>query len=163
MKRPMRRKDKGVADLKWMEGILRKGQTIHLGLASLDGEPYVVPMGYGFGDGAIYIHGARAGLKNELIEANPRVSFNVSLDVELVSDTVGAEFSMKYKSVSGRGSARALTELDEKNRALQIIMNQYDGPHTDLTEKNKDSVWVVRIDIEHMSGKISGYPKPGEN
>lgn len=33
---------------------------------------------------------------------------------------------MKYKSVSGYGKARELTELDEKNRALQILMNQYD-------------------------------------
>lgn len=163
MKRSMRRKNKEVTDFKWMEGILRKGQVIYLGLASPGGEPYVVPMGYGYGDGAIYIHGARTGLKNELIAANPRVSFNVSLDIELVSDAVGSEFSMKYKSVSGFGSARGLTGLDEKNRALQIIMNQYDGPHTDLTEKNENSVWVVRIEIEHMSGKISGYPKPGEN
>lgn len=163
MKRSMRRKNKEVTDLKWMEGILRKGQVIHLGLASPDGTPYVVPMGYGFGDGAVYIHGARAGLKNELIAVNPRVSFNVSLDVELVSEAVGADFSMKYKSVSGCGNARELTALDEKNRALQIIMNQYDGPHNDLTENNKDSVWVVRIEIEHMSGKISGYPKPGES
>lgn len=163
MNRPMRRKKKEVTDVKWMEGILRKGQVIYLGLATPDGKPYVVPMGYGYGDGALYIHGARGGLKNELIANNPHVSFNVSLDTELVSDTVGSEFTMKYKSVSGYGKARELTELDEKNRALQILMNQYDGPHTDLTEKNKDSVWIVRIDIEHMSGKISGYPNPGEN
>jgi len=162
MNRQMRRTNKEVTDRGWMEDILKKGQVICLALASPDGVPYALPMGYGFDGGAIYIHGARSGLKNELIAANPRVAFNVTLDAEVARSSVGSEFSMKYKSVSGFGTAREVTDLAEKNSALQILMNQYDGPHTDLTEKNKDSVWIVRVDIAHMSGKISGYPKPGE-
>lgn len=163
MNRPMRNRDKEVTDAKWMEEILRRGQVIFLGLAAPDGRPYVAPMGYGYDGGALYIHGARGGLKNELIAENPRVAFNVSLDVELVSAETGSNFSMRYRSVSGYGRSRELMERDEKNRALRILMSQYNGPHTDLTEGNKDSVWVVRIDIEHMSGKISGYPRPSGN
>lgn len=157
----MRRKNKEVADEAWMKDILRRGQVVHIGLASADGEPYVVPMGYGYEDGAIYIHGATAGLKNDIILANPRVAFNVALDIEVIRNEKGAEFSMQYRSVSGWGRACPLTGLDEKNRALAVIMRQYDGPHTDLTEQNCGSVWVARVDIETMRGKISGYPHPG--
>lgn len=90
MNRPMRRK-KGSNGCQMDGGNFAEGPgDLPFGLATPDGKPYVVPMGYGYGDGALYIHGARGGLKNELIANNPHVSFNVSLDTELVSDTVGS-------------------------------------------------------------------------
>jgi hypothetical protein len=53
-----------------------------------------------------------------------------------------------------------ITDLEGKNKALAILMRQYKGPHTDISEERSKSVWVARIVIKEMSGKISGYPKP---
>ena len=75
----MRRKDKQVTDPKWMEAVLRRGQVIHLGLAGEDGWPYVVPMCYGYRDGAIFLHGAPVGRKHGILAANPKVCFQVTL------------------------------------------------------------------------------------
>ena len=160
MNRPMRRTDKQVADKGWIEEVLRRGQAVHVAFASPEGVPYVVPLCYGYESGAIYIHGANRGLKKEMAEANGRVAFNVALDLEVIRDEIASEFSMRYRSVSGWGDMVELTTLEEKNKALRILMRQYDGPNGDLTEANAGSVWVVRIDISSMTGKISGYPKP---
>ena len=49
MEKPaMRKKDKLVTDREWIEGGLREGQVINIALAASDGEPYVLPMGYGY-------------------------------------------------------------------------------------------------------------------
>jgi nitroimidazol reductase NimA-like FMN-containing flavoprotein (pyridoxamine 5'-phosphate oxidase superfamily) len=160
MDKEMRRKDKMVADEGWIEDVLRNGQVIYLAIATKQGEPYVVPMGYGYADRAIYVHGAKCGLKNDIIASNPSVSFNISTGVELIKSDTGSNFSMKYRSVTGFGDISELTGLSEKNAALAAIMRQYDGPHTDLTDDNKNSVWVAKIEIKRMTGKSSGHPKP---
>jgi nitroimidazol reductase NimA-like FMN-containing flavoprotein (pyridoxamine 5'-phosphate oxidase superfamily) len=159
MNRGMRRKDKQVQDKSWIEDILKKGSYLFLGLATPDGDPYVVPIGYAYEDGAIYLHGAAHGLKSDLIAANPRVSFNVTLDAELVRDEIGSEFSYKYRSVTGFGDAFQITGLDEKNAALAMLMKHYDGPHSDITEEGSKAVWVAKISIREITGKCSGYPK----
>ena len=173
----MRRKDKEVTDRNWMEEVLRRGWLLHLGLAGEDGWPYVVPIGYGYADGVIYMHGAPQGRKNDILAANPKVCFQVTLDIELLPSEVGSDFTMKYRSVTGFGHVRNLTDLTEKNAALKVIMDHYCGPHTDI-EKNdalkitaerrsgssidvkKDHgriLWVARLDIESMTGKRSVY------
>jgi nitroimidazol reductase NimA-like FMN-containing flavoprotein (pyridoxamine 5'-phosphate oxidase superfamily) len=157
--REMRRADKMVTDEGWIGRVLREGQVIYLALATSEGEPYVVPMGYGYDGAAIYLHGAAKGLKNDITASNPRVSFNVAVGVELIRSETGSEFSMRYRSVTGFGRISEITDLAEKNAALAVLMRQYDGPHTDLTEANTGAVWVARIDVERISGKVSGYPK----
>jgi len=152
----MRNKKKLVTDRTWMEEALREGQMICLALASPEGDPYVLPIGYGYEDGVIYIHGAAKGLKNDMIAANPRASFNVTLGAEVIRDAVGANFSSKYRSVTGFGEINEITDLAEKNRALAILMRQYDGPHEDLDEAGAKAVWVAKLVISEMTGKVSG-------
>ncbi|MDR1943577.1 MAG: pyridoxamine 5'-phosphate oxidase family protein, partial [Synergistaceae bacterium] len=154
-----RRKDKQVLDKSWIEDVLKRGTVMCLGLAAPDGDPYVVPMGYGYDEGIIYLHGAMTGLKNDLIAVNPRVSFNVFVDAEVIRSETGVEFSSKYKSVTGFGEISEITDLDEKNHALAILMRQYNGPHDDLPEEKRNSVWVAKIVIREMYGKSSGYAK----
>jgi nitroimidazol reductase NimA-like FMN-containing flavoprotein (pyridoxamine 5'-phosphate oxidase superfamily) len=153
----MRNKKKEVTDTKWMEDVLRRGQVLYLALAGEDGWPYVAPIGYGYEKGAIYMHGASRGRKNDILAVNPRACFQVTLDAELVTSDSGADFTMKYRSVTGFGHVRTLTGLAEKNAALKILMDHYGGPHTDLKENN-EKLWVARLDVESMTGKRSVYP-----
>jgi hypothetical protein len=64
-----------------------------------------------------------------------------------------AEFSMKYRSVTGFGIVRAITDTAEKADALNVIMDQYEGPHLDVKAIEKMRVWVARLDIESVTGK----------
>ena len=151
----MRNKKKLVTDKAWMEEVLREGKMLCLALAGLDGGPYALPMGYGYEDGVIYVHGAAKGLKNDMIAENPRASFNVTLGAEVVRADVGENFSSRYRSVTGFGEIKEITGLKEKNAALAILMRQYDGPHEDLDEARAKGVWVAKLAISEMTGKVS--------
>ena len=155
----VRRKEKEVTDRNWMEDILKRGRFMHLAMAGADGSPYAVPIGYGYRDGAIYMHGAPEGRKNDILAVNPRVCFQVTLDTEVQPDDVGANFTMKYRSVTGFGVVHALTDPRERNAALKILMDHYSGPHTDFPEDSEvhKKLWVARLDIESMTGKRSVY------
>ena len=156
----MRRKDKEVTDRQWMENILKRGRMMHLGMTGADGWPYVVPLGYGYMDNVIYMHGAPEGRKNDILAANPRVCFQVTLDAEVLSSDVGAKYTMKYRSVTGFGIVRSLIIPRERNAALKILMDHYGGPYTDYPEDSEmhKKLWVARLDIENMTGKKSVYP-----
>ena len=151
----MRNKKKLVTDRAWMEGVLREGRALCLALSSPEGDPYALPIGYGYEDVVIYIHGAAKGLKNDMIAANPRASFNVTLGAEVIRDEVGANFSSRYRSITGFGEIKEITGLAEKNHALAVLMRQYGGPHEDLDETGAKAVWVAKLVIGEMTGKVS--------
>ncbi|MDR1379388.1 MAG: pyridoxamine 5'-phosphate oxidase family protein [Synergistaceae bacterium] len=159
MRREMRRKDRLVTDKGWIEDVLRRGKVVHLGLNGLDGWPYVVALCYGYQDGALYFHGAPMGLKIDLLAINPNACFQVTEGAEAVAAERAEAFTMKYRSVTGFGIVRTLTDIDEKSAGLNILMDQYEGPHMDLREHPRmgAAVWVARFDIEYMTGKSNGY------
>jgi nitroimidazol reductase NimA-like FMN-containing flavoprotein (pyridoxamine 5'-phosphate oxidase superfamily) len=138
-----------------MENILNCGQVIHIAMTDADGGPYLVSMGYGFKDGAVFLHGAPQGKKNGILAASPGVCFHVAIDVSVLRAPTGVQFSMRYRSVTGFGRISTLTDPAEKNAALKILMDHYDGPHEDLDEKGLARVWVARLDIESMTGKCA--------
>ena len=54
---PMRRKDREITDRAEIEAILNEAMVCRIGLAD-GGEPYVVPLCFGYEDGSVYIHSA---------------------------------------------------------------------------------------------------------
>jgi nitroimidazol reductase NimA-like FMN-containing flavoprotein (pyridoxamine 5'-phosphate oxidase superfamily) len=83
----------------------------------------------------------------------------VSVGVQLIPGETGAAYSFNYRSVTGFGVIEEITGLEEKNTALAILMRQYGGPHDEMTEDRSKHVWVAKLVINEMTGKISGYPK----
>jgi hypothetical protein len=67
---------------------------------------------------------------------------------------------MKYKSVSGRGIASFIEDLEEKREALKILMEHYRGPKGPMTEGILKATGVIKISITEMTGKVNQYPKP---
>ena len=155
MRRPMRRKDRLVTNKEWMDAVLNEAETLELGMVGPDGWPYVVPLGFGYDGKSIYFHGAAQGKKVDILAANPKACFQIYLDDELERSEAGSDFDVKYRSLTGFGTITVLTDLDEKNAALAVLMDHYDGPHEPLGE-NHTRVWVARLDIEHMTGKYYG-------
>jgi nitroimidazol reductase NimA-like FMN-containing flavoprotein (pyridoxamine 5'-phosphate oxidase superfamily) len=155
----MRRVDKEVTDRAWMEDVLMRADSLVLGMVDEAGKPYLVPLNFGYEDGAIYVHGAAVGKKVDALKANPYVCFQVYVGAEVVRcETDWSEFSMNYNSVTGFGTVTHLEGREVKNAALAILMKHYNGPTGDLGERHKH-VWVARIDIESMTGKRSPAPR----
>lgn len=157
----MRRKDKEVTSRDWMAEVMDRGVWMELAMADKEGRPYIVPLNYGFKDDFIIVHGAKEGKKIDTIRENNMVAFNITIDAEVVrNEEDPSEFSMKYRSVSGLGTASFIEDIEEKREALKILMEHYRGPKEPMTEGMLKATSVIKIQINEMTGKNNFYPKP---
>lgn len=151
----LRRQDKEVADLGEIEEIIKKAIVCRLGLADKD-EIYIVPVNFGYERNAIYFHSALEGRKVELIKRNNKVCFEIEADVG-IEKTDKSNCSVQYRSVIGMGRAYILESDEEKLRGLKAIMRQCTGSEYSFSWERLDSVLVVEIKIENITGKQSGF------
>ena len=155
----VRRYDKEIKNPEGIRAILQKGLVCHVSMVD-EGKPYMVAMNYGFRDNTIYLHAALEGRKIDILRSNPDVCFLVYTGNRLTTgpDACG-DWTMKYRSVTGFGKATLIEKDDAKIPAMQIIMDQYTtkGPF-EFSPERVTQTMVIRIDIDEMTGKISGYP-----
>ncbi|HPI98048.1 MAG TPA: pyridoxamine 5'-phosphate oxidase family protein [Synergistales bacterium] len=148
----MRLKDREITDVKEMESILERGQVCHLGL-SMDGQPYVVPMNYGYRDGYLYLHSAPIGQKVDMARKNPRVCFEVDVDVEVFSDPEPCEWGCRYQSVIGTGWVEFLEKMEDKSEALNVLMEHYAGKSFEFPPQALSRVLVWKVKVDTLTGK----------
>jgi nitroimidazol reductase NimA-like FMN-containing flavoprotein (pyridoxamine 5'-phosphate oxidase superfamily) len=153
----MRRKEKEVTAREEIEEIILRCDICRLGMCA-DGEPYVVPLCFGYEKGVLYFHPAAEGKKLEVLRKNPRVCFELDTDRELVVAKAACGYGMKYRSVIGYGTASFVAEPAQKRAALDVMMRHYgaQGPFT-YAEETLARVAVVKVEVESMTGKKSGY------
>lgn len=152
----MRRAEREITDRAEMEDILRRAEIVNIAMVDA-GEPYVVPMNFGYAAGAIYVHGALAGRRASVLAAKARVCFEVYVDYELKRGEDACAFSSKFRSVIGYGKAVFLSGRDEKVAGLDILMSKFAKPPFVYNDKALEKTAVIRIDIESMTGKKLGY------
>jgi nitroimidazol reductase NimA-like FMN-containing flavoprotein (pyridoxamine 5'-phosphate oxidase superfamily) len=152
----MRREEREITDKDEMEAILDRAAVCVLGLSQND-VPYVVPLCFGYEDGCLYFHSAGEGRKLDIIEANNNVCFEVHVDRELVTAEDACQWTVRYRSVIGFGRAYLVEGRGYKERALHIIMRHYSDQLWRYPEGAIDRVAVVRVEIDSMTGKQSGY------
>ena len=161
----MRRRDREITDEKSIRDILDRAQVLHLGLSD-DGQPYVVPMNYGYvleeGKLTLYLHGAREGYKYEVIQRNPKISFSVECDMKPFEGRIACQYGMTYSCVMGKGTAVLVDDVDEKEQALSILMKTQTGKEFVFDEKLVSIVNVIRLDITEYTAKRRPFPGEGE-
>ena len=152
----MRKKEKEITDPAEIEQIIKQAKVCRLGL--VDGsEPYVVPVCFGYENNAFYFHCAPEGRKLELIRNNNQVCVEIDTDVEITGAEKPCGWSTRYRSVIGVGRAHILEDEADKIRGLTVLMRQFEGKGTAVEFEKADRTAVVRIDIENITGKKSGY------
>ncbi len=153
----MRRNEKQITDRTEMEDIITRSTVCRL--AMTDGvTPYLVTLCFGYRDGSLFFHSAPEGRKVDILGSNPVVCFAFDIDQEVVSAESACGWTMKYRSVVGFGRASILEQEADKRKALEVIMENYSADKFDLTGSRVGNVVVIRVDIEEMTGKKSGYP-----
>lgn len=151
----MQRKDKEVTDKKFIEEILSKAEICRVAMVS-EGEPYLVPVNYGFTEDAIYIHSASRGKKIDILRKNNRVCFEIDYGHEVLKDELACNWTAKYRSLIGYGSVDILTDDKEKRFGLDKIMEHYGRSQNNVyKEKNVENIVVLKINIEEVSMKQS--------
>lgn len=150
--RPMRR-DRQQLSREECELILGRCTSGVLALMGDGGYPYAVPLSYVYTDGAIIFHSAVEGHKVDAIKRDSRCSFCV-IDQD---DIKPAEFTTHFRSVIAFGRIHILEDADEKMQALRLLGRRYspDDEHglQHEIDKSLDHVLLLRLDIEHLSGK----------
>jgi uncharacterized protein len=152
----MRRKDREITDRAEMEALLAEAPVCRVAMAD-GGEPYVVPLCFGYDNNAIYVHSAKEGKKIAILAQNPRCCVEADICDGPIPDRNPCNWEFRYKSVICTGTAHMLTNPDEKNRALNCILRHYGDTDRQFTEKELERVCVIKIVIGEMTAKKHGY------
>lgn len=149
----MRRKEK-LMDKKAIEAFISEQNVLRLGL-SVDGQPYVVPLNYGYKDGTFYIHCAKEGKKLEMLQANSKVCIEIDGHHELVVGENACQYTMRFTSVIGFGKASILSDKEEVRHGLDILMAQFSDLSFSYNDKALERVVIIKVNMDEMTGKSS--------
>ena len=158
----MTKRERQITDEHQIRAILDTAKVLHLGLA-VDNEPYVVPMNYGCtwenGKMVLYLHSALQGKKLDMIRTNPRVFFEMDCDLTPFEGEKPCQYGLAYSSVMGRGTARIVEDVEEKIRAMSVLMKTQTGKDFSFNERLVSIVAVIRIDVEEYTAKHRPVPE----
>lgn len=134
--------------------ILERRASGVLALAEEGGFPYAVPLSYVYTGDKLYFHCAKSGHKLGLIRQNPKASFCVVDQDQIVPE----EYTTYFRSAIVFGELRVMEDGPEKRAAIEALAAKYDpeGP-ADGRQKEIDREWgalcVLEMKISHMTGK----------
>ena len=151
----MRRKDKKISDESGIKAIIAKANVCRLGMVSRD-KPYIVPLCFGYHENVLYFHGTLKGRKIDILKSNPNVCFEFDIASQPIESEKACDWSMKYQSVIGFGKAVFIESLDEKRKALGLIMANYSERKFQFPENMLKVTAVIKVEIEGITGKQSG-------
>lgn len=150
----MRRQDKEIQDRQLIDRIISQALVCRLGLCK-DGQPYVVPVNFGYDGQRLYFHTAQEGMKIDYLAANNKVCFEIEHEVGIIPHPDSAcQWGASFYSVIGFGTARELLEQD-KIAALEQIMAHYSDKTWQFGEHAVDQVRVWAVEIDQITGKRS--------
>ena len=98
----MRRAERELVDPAALDRILQAAQVLFLALRD-EPAPYVLPVCFGYEDGVLYVHSARAGTKIDLISRDPMVGFSASTEMRVIPGDAPCRFTSRAESVVGHG------------------------------------------------------------
>ncbi len=152
----MKRPDREITNRNEIDKIIHACDVCHLAFA-INGDPYVVPVSYGYDGNCLYFHTAREGKKIDFIAANPKVCFEMEHNVRLVSDESNpCRWTFKYESVIGYGRVEELTSPDDRATGLNRLVFHYSGKTWEFEPHELSSARIWRVVIESVTGKRSG-------
>jgi len=153
----MRKVDKEIKDKNMIKSILEEALVCRIALCD-DNSPYIIPMNFGYKDNYLYLHSAPEGRKIEILRKNNNICFEVDLKTELITSENACKWGMKYLSVVGFGKAQIVNDIEEKKKALNIIMNKHSNESSfEYLEAAIKNVVIIKVRITELAGKKSGY------
>lgn len=164
--RLVREADRAVYDRAAAYKILDEGFICHVGFA-VDGQPFVIPTGYGRVGDNLYIHGSAASRMLRRIDEGVAVCVTVTLLDGLVLARSIFNHSMNYRSVVILGTAVAVKDATEKLEALRLLSEHIlPGRWVESrqpNEKELKATLVMRLPIQEFSAKVRQGPPVDED
>lgn len=152
---------RGQYDRETINGILDEGFLCHVGFVH-DGAPVVIPTGYARSGDRLYIHGSAASRMLRTLDEGVPVCVTVTLLDGLVLARSAFHHSMNYRSVVVFGTARAVTDADEKTEALRlftehVVPGRWDRIRQPTAQELKATT-VLSLPIVEASAKVRVGP-----
>ena len=158
----MTKRERQVTDPQQIQAILDTAKVLRLGLA-VDNEPYVVPMNYGYvmeaGKLTLYLHSAVRGKKLDMVQANPKVFFEMDCDLKPFEGRLPCQYGLSYSSIMGRGTACLVEDVEEKKKAMSILMKTQTGKDFSFEDRLVGIVTVIRVDVAAYTAKHRPLPE----
>jgi nitroimidazol reductase NimA-like FMN-containing flavoprotein (pyridoxamine 5'-phosphate oxidase superfamily) len=152
---------RGAFDRETVYRILDEAFICHAGFV-IEGQPYVIPTGFGRLGDVVYIHGSAASRMLRSLEGGIPVCLTMTLVDGLVLARSAFHHSINYRSVVIIGSAAVVSESAEKLEALRAISEHIvAGRWADVREPNEGELkatLVLRVPLQEVSAKIRTGP-----
>ena len=152
-----RRPARGAYDRATVHAILDEALVCHLGFA-VDGQPFVLPTMFARDGERLFVHGAAASRMLNTLAGGVPVCVTVSLFDGLVLARSAFHHSMNYRSVVVLGSAREVTDRDEKLRAMAMLVDKVSPGRSRVArapnEKEARATKVLALGLDEVSAKI---------
>ncbi|GAB4426520.1 MAG: 5-nitroimidazole antibiotic resistance protein NimA [Anaerolineae bacterium] len=156
----VRRADRAITDDAWIKAFLHRAEYGAMATV-MDGQPFINTNLFVYDEAAhaIYLHTAKVGRTHSNVEASPRVCFSISEMGRLLPADEALEFSVEYSGVAVFGTAHIVTDPQEAERGLQLLLDKYfphlrPGEHyRPITADELKRTAVYRLNIELWSGK----------
>lgn len=158
-----RHPERGTHERETIHQILDEGFVCHVGFVA-EGQPFVIPTGYGRIGDTVYIHGSAASRMLRNLEKGIDLCLTVTLLDGLVMARCAFSHSMNYRSVVILGKATLVESQQEKMAALQAVSEQIvPGRWAEVrkpTEQELKATSVLKLPLAEASAKIrTGGPK----
>ena len=157
----MTRREFEVTDIQSIQKILQDRLVLHLGLVD-DGMPYIVPMNYGWemkGDKLrLYLHSAKQGYKLDVIAKNPTCCFEMECALEPFEGKIACQYGVSYSCLMGRGKVTLVENVEEKEKAMSLLMKTQTGKDFQFDARLVSIVSVLRIDVDTYTAKHRPSP-----
>lgn len=142
-------------------GILDAAFLCHVGFV-VDGQPYVIPTGYGRAGDALYLHGSAASRMSRTLAGGVDVCVTVTLLDGIVLARSAFHHSMNYRSVVILGKATSVEDEAEKAEALrtiseQIVPGRWEHVRKPSAQELKATA-VLKLPITEASAKLRTGP-----
>jgi uncharacterized protein len=159
--RVIREPHRGVYDRETVYQILDEGFICHVGFA-VDGQPFVIPTGYGRSGDNLYIHGSAASRMLRRLNEGVPLCVTVTLLDGIVFARSIFNHSMNYRSAMVLGTAVLIEDRAGKLEALRTLSEHIaPGRWKDVrqpSEQELKATSVLRLPIEEFSGKVRQGP-----
>ena len=152
----MRRHDREVTEQAKIDEIIDCCDCLRLGL-NAEGGAYIVPLSFGYAPGEparFYFHSAMEGRKVSVIGSGAKAGFGLDCAHALGEAELGCKHTYFFRSVIGTGFVRPVEDLEEKRRALALIMAHYRKDRAfSFTDEQARTVAVFCLTVETMTAK----------
>ncbi|HEY0816828.1 MAG TPA: pyridoxamine 5'-phosphate oxidase family protein [Pseudonocardia sp.] len=161
---PSRLRERACTDRADLYAVLDAGLVCHVGLVR-DGAPVVLPTGYGRVGDTVYLHGSTGAGWLRVADGAPMCLTVTHVDGIVYARSV-FHHSMNYRSAVVHGSARLVTDPDERWRALRAVVEQLSPgswEHARLPDARElAATIVIALDLAEASVKVRTGP-PGDD